>query len=180
VAWSKSAIFRGWLECALRPTAFFNGGWNLPPASNITRGDFRCSLWNDTVTPDEAAPIALTGYNGYLNQGEWRPAGREVTNPPNWSNGGTAMTGHGTDGGFTSAGGLITFGADNTVSAGPVTMTDIFGDMVFHGGQAQGPLNNPAGYQGLCFHYYGGLCEVDAGTFTVVWPPERVAQIQFV
>jgi hypothetical protein len=176
VAWSKSAIYREWLACALRPTPLFTGGWNLPPATGLERGDFRCAVYSNLPTPDETAPVAQTGYN----TGEWQGGGREITNPPNWLNGGPVMTGHGTAGGFTSAGGLITFGADNTVSDGPVTMSGIFGDLVFHAGQPFGPPNAPyVQYQGLCFHYYGGPAEVDGGTFTVVWPPERVAQIQF-
>jgi hypothetical protein len=173
VAWSKSAIFRAWLECALRPTQQFSGGWNLPPAGGLARGDFRCSVWSNVVTPDEAAPVALTGYSS----GEWAPGGgREITSGSGWPGGGPILAGHGTAGGFASAAGAITFGADNTVSDGPVTMAGIFGDMVFHAGQPVGP--GVAQYQGLAFHYYGGEAGVLDGTFTVVWPPQRVAQIR--
>jgi hypothetical protein len=42
------------------------------------------------------------------------------------------------------------------------------------------PNTGPVTYQGLCFHYFGGEQAVADGLFTVVWPPERIAQLQLV
>lgn len=179
MAWSKSAIFRAWLECALGPRPGFTSGWNKPPGGggydpDPSLGTFLCSLWRDGITPDETAPAITTGYGSA--GGQWvTNTGQEVTAGSGWPAGGVILTGTGTAGGFNSAGGTITFGGANAVSPIPVTMSGIYGDMVFHY-QADGTISR---FQGLCFHYYGGPCEVDAGTFTVVWPPERIAQIQF-
>jgi hypothetical protein len=188
MAWSRSAIFRAWLECALAPVPGFNGGWDLPGAVG-QRGDFRCSLWRNLNTPDETAPLSQSGLSTIGSAWQYfqnNADGRDSTGPPNggpalgaWPTGGPTLTGTGPAGGFTSAEGLITFGADNATSNGPCTMDDIYGDMVFHFGSLSAPP--PFGtviYQGVCFHYYGGECDVVDGTFTVVWPPERVAQIQ--
>jgi hypothetical protein len=185
VAWSKSAIFRAWLECALAPVPGFTGGWNLPAPVPDQVGDFRCSLWKDRpgFTPDETAPLAETGLAAPGSVWEDYPGdGMDSARPPNtgpaanaWPAGGPMITGTGRGGGFDSAGGLITFGGDNAVSAGPCTMSLIFGDMVWHfGADALATVF----YQGVCFHYYGGETDVTDGTFTVVWPPERIAQIQ--
>jgi hypothetical protein len=184
VAWSKSAIFRAWLECALAPMAGFAGGWNLPfgPANQV--GAFHCSLWIDQITPDETAPVGQTG----LTTGQWAqisppPAGNGmdstwVAGPTDltWPLGGPRIPGTGQAGGFTSAGGLVTFGGGSPVSAGPCTMGLIVGDMVFHFVAPSGTVN----YQGVCFHYYGGEQRVTDGTFTVIWPPEGIAQLQLI
>jgi hypothetical protein len=190
VAWSKSAIFRAWLESALRPTPNFSGGWNRPYTGPQQVGAYHVSLWTDGNTPDETAPANLTGLA--VVGGQW-----ERYNPPPtgvgmdstvagntgpalgaWPPGGPPVPGTGQLGGFTSAGGLITFGGGNPVSAAPCVMHSIVGDMVFHFHIQTGA--GLAQYQGLAFHYYGGAQRVTQGTFTVVWPPERVAQIQLV
>jgi hypothetical protein len=195
--WSRSAVFRAWLECALQPrigwapapTTRWAGGWNLGPGPLNT---FNCSLWKDTITPDETAPIELTGFatvgsvwqffnadTGNGMDSTW--AGGKPDNGEAWPIGGRLIPGTGQEGGFSSAGGLITFGGGNPVSNGLCTMALIHGDMVFCLGIAPiGPPTGPVQYQGLAFHYYGGEQRVTDGTFTVVWPPEGVAQLQVI
>jgi hypothetical protein len=183
-------VFRGWLESALAPVAGFQGGWNRPTTGGFNLNAWRCSLWKDGITPDETAPAALTGFAGVGGQWQfidpntgqgmdstWAEGKPEYAAA--WPLGGPLIGGTGQNGGFTSAGGLVTFGGDDVASNGLCTMRLIFGDMVFCEGLVA-PNTGPVTYQGLCFHYYGGEQAVADGLFTVVWPPERIAQLQLV
>jgi hypothetical protein len=189
MAWTKSAVFRSWLECALGPLAGWGGGWNRAGGINSVN-DWRCSLWKDTITPDETADVVDSGFavpgspwhlfNANTGNGmdsSWAEGRPEYAGA--WPVGGPRIPGTGQLGGFTSAGGLVTFGGGNATSDGLCTMRLIFGDMVFCPGLYP-PLNSLVPNQGLCFHYYGGEASVADGTFTVVWPPERIAQLQLV
>lgn len=81
----------------------------------------------------------------------------------NWAAGGRALASkaYAIDAGSSS----ICFTAANLSGAGNVTLSNVFGCLVYDLTISGGTVND----QGLCYNYFGGLQSVVAGAFTIVW-----------
>jgi hypothetical protein len=161
MAFGASAVFRQTIADALAPTASFVGKWNGADS-------YKCALYGNTGTPDKTVAATLTAYNA----GQW-VTGNEITDT-NWAAGGRVVTGTGSGGGYSSSASAVTFDGTDTAGAGNVTVANVYGDLVY-----DDTLTTPVADQGLAFHYYGGPQGVTAGTFTVVWNANGIAQITF-
>ena len=61
--------------------------------------------------------------------------------------------------------------ASNTAGGGNVTLTSVYGDLVY-----DSSLSTPVANQGLAFHYFGGVQSVTNGTFTIQWNTNGVVR----
>jgi hypothetical protein len=160
MAWTASGVFRQWVADSLAPTASFVGKWNSTDV-------FKCALYGNTPTPDRTVAANVTAYN----TGQWI-AGSEATDP-NWAAGGRTITGTGSGGGYASASNLITFDGADTAGGGNVSLT-AYGDLVY-----DSTLATPVANQGCAFHSFGGVQQVTAGSFTVIWNAAGIIQVTF-
>jgi hypothetical protein len=156
---SSSAIFRQWIADSLAPTASFAGKWNSTDV-------FKAALFNDTTTPDKTVAAASSAYN----TGVWVTANERTDT--NWAAGGRQVTGTGSGGGYTSTSNLITFDGADTSGAGNVTLSNVYGDLLY-----DDTLTTPVADQGAAFHSFGGVQQVTAGTFTIQWNASGLMQV---
>lgn len=160
MAFTASGVFRQWLADALAPTASFAGKFNSTDV-------YKCALYGNTGTPDKTVTAANSAYN----VAQWVTA-NEITDATNWTAGGRTIAGTGSGGGYTSSGSAITFDGNDTAGGGNVTLTGVFGDLVY-----DSTLSTPVANQALAFHYFGGSQSVTSGTFTVVWNVNGIVQV---
>lgn len=158
----SSKIFRQWIADSLAPTASFVGKWN---GTDV----YKCALFGNTGTPDNTVTAALSAFNA----GQWI-TGNEVTDATNWVSGGRAVTGTGSGGGYTSSTNLITFDGADTAGGGNVTLAGVYGDLLY-----DSTVVTPVANQGAAYHSYGGVQQVTAGTFTVIWNVNGLMQLTF-
>jgi hypothetical protein len=154
---ATSAIFNSWVRDCLSRTASFVG--------DIDVATFNVALFNDTTTPDNTVAAPAAAYNG----GVW-VTGNERTDATNWQAKGRPL---GTVT-LSAATGInyTMMDATDTAGAGNVTLSLVFGDLVY-----DDALSTPVVDQALCYHSYGGSAQgVTAGTFTVVWHANGVAR----
>jgi hypothetical protein len=149
MAWTASAIFREWpLQAYQASGTGFTG---------IDSDTAKVALYNNTPTPDKDAAVASTGYN----TGQWVLA-NEVTDATNWVAGGRALASKT----FTTpATGVFMFDAADLSGGGNVTLTNVFGCLVYDDSITAGTVAD----QGVSYHYLGGAQTVTAGVFTIVW-----------
>lgn len=152
MAWTDSRIFREWvynpmLKQGSAPTSY----------TDLLTDTVKAALFNSTTTPDRDAAVASTGYN----TGVWVTA-NEVTGSSEWVAGGRAIA---TDTITKSAGGVVTYTGANLAGSATVTMSGIFGCLVYDDTISGGTVAK----QGVCFNYFGGSQSVTAGTFSVNW-----------
>jgi hypothetical protein len=155
MAWTDSRIFQ---QAMLNPIAGRSWTTAAPTTySSLSADDIRASLFNNTTTPDRTAAVGSTGYN----TGTWVTA-NEVTDT-NWAAGGRALASKTftVDAGSSS----ICFSAANLSGAGNVTVSNVFGCLIYDNTITGGTVID----QGLCYNYFGGAQSVVAGTFTIVW-----------
>jgi hypothetical protein len=160
--WTDSRIFREWLACSLGPAAGFTGRWDPAAGPGLATGDYRVALFDDTVTPDETAPLPVTAYGS----GAWAAGEVADTGPDdNWPAGGTALL----NVTYADAGQAVVFTADQTggPTIGVVTLADAAGDLLYFTDASGGAPLLPD--QGSAFHSFGGPQSVTAGFFTVRW-----------
>lgn len=157
MAWTDSRIFQQAMFNPLTAAA-----WQITePTSYGTTGlsgdTINVALFNNSVTPDRAAAVGSTGYN----TGTWLTANEQTD--PNWAAGGRALASkaYAIDAGSSS----ICFTAANLSGAGNVTLSNVFGCLVYDNTITGGTVAK----QGLCYNYFGGSQSVVAGTFTIVW-----------
>jgi hypothetical protein len=151
MSWSGSAVFAAFAADVIACDPSQAGAW----ANSLNPGARQCfAFFNDQVTPDRAAPRPATirGAGEWLAARELSAAGWPGNGNPTW------RSVQGVD-----AAGAAGFVA-TTLSRANTTLTGVAGDLVYDTG---------AGGQGLCFHDFGGLVDVDNGTMTVSWasPP---------
>lgn len=124
------------------------------------------ALFNNTTTPDKDAAVASTGYN----TGVW-VTGNELSDT-NWAAGGRALASKT----FTTpAAGVTMFDAADLAGAGNVTLTAVFGCLVYDNTITAGTVAK----QGVCYNYFGGTQSVTAGTFTIVWNANGILRTTF-
>jgi hypothetical protein len=149
MAWSNSKIFQEWVNGPM----FQASGTSYTGLDSDT---VNVALFNNSVTPDQNAAVASTGFN----TGTWTLA-NEVTDATNWVSGGRALAGKT----FTATTALSTFDATDLAGGGAVTLIGTFGCLVYDNTISGGTVAK----QGVCFNYFGGTQSVTAGTFTIIW-----------
>lgn len=146
---TASAIFREWTQQMFQVSGTGYTG--------LDSDTINVALYGNTGTPDKDAAVASTGYN----TGAW-VTGNEITDATNWVAGGRALASKT----FTTpSSGVSMFTAANLAGGGNVTLTAVFGDLVYDNTISAGTVAK----QGVCFNYFGGSQSVTAGTFTIIW-----------
>lgn len=159
MAFTASAIFREW------PKSVMGQGQTaavLPAAyAGLGADTVNVALFNNTTTPDKDAALTSTGFN----TGTWTQSpGNEVVDATNWPTGGRALASKTLT---TPATGVFMFDAADLAGAGNVTLSAVFGCLVYDNTITAG--TGGVAKQGVCFNYFGGSQSVTAGTFTIVW-----------
>jgi hypothetical protein len=122
----------------------------------------KAALFNNSVTPDRTAAVASTGYN----TGTWVTA-NEVTGASEWVAGGRALSADT----WAQSGGVTNYSASNLIGSATVTMSNIFGCLVYDSTISGGTVAK----QGFCFNYFGGSQSVASGTFSINWSASGIA-----
>ena len=169
MAWTDSRIFQQAMLNPITASAWSTTEPTTYGANGLSADTINVSLFNNTTTPDRTAAVGNTGYN----TGTW-VTGNEVTDA-NWAAGGRAL-GSKT---FTidSGSSSICFGAANLSGAGNVTVSNVFGCLVYDNTITAGVT---VAKQGICYNYFGGAQAVTAGPFTIVWATPGGAAISAV
>ncbi len=157
MGWSASHIFRQWIADSLTRTSTPNYGTDVP----------KVALYNNSVTPDENASAALSAYNA----GQWATA-NEVFQAGQWAQGGVALSGISGTSHFADTADAVWYDAADLASGSAATLASIYGCLVY-----DDTLTTPVADQGMCFSYFGGIQQVTAGQFTVVWSALGVLRI---
>jgi len=144
MAFANSKVFRAFIKDALGRTNAFDldAGADTP----------KVALYGNGITPDQDATSANTAYGAgqwvtSISDTNWPAAGRPLVN-----------------GALSTAAATVFYDADDTVSNGNVTLSAVFGCLVY-----DDTLASVVNDQGLCFNYFGGTQSVTAGSFTIVW-----------
>ena len=158
--WTDSRLLRAWvanpmLKSGTAPTSYVS----------LTADTVKAALFNNSGSPDRDAAVASTGYN----TGQWTTA-NEVTGASEWVAGGRALASTAITQG---AGGVNTFSAANLVGSASLTMSNIFGTLVYDSTISGGTV---AG-QGVCYNYFGGGLSVSAGAFSINWNASGIFSI---
>jgi hypothetical protein len=159
MAWTDSRVFQ---QAILNPLARGVAATTGFPTGYLSQGlladTVNVALFNNTTTPDRTVAVGSTGFN----TGVWVLA-NEVTDVTNWVSGGRALLSktYALDVGSSS----ICFGAANLSGGGNVTLSNVFGCLVYDNTISGGTVSK----QGMCYNYFGGSQSVSAGTFTIVW-----------
>jgi hypothetical protein len=156
MAWTNSKIFREWMV-----TAYQAAGTGFTGLDSDT---VKVALFNNSVTPDQDAAVASTGFN----TGTWT-TGNEVIDATNWVSGGRALASKT----FTTpSAATFRFDAADLAGGGNVTITNAFGCLVYDDTITAGTVAD----QGVSFNYFGGAQSVTAGTFTIIWHANGINQ----
>lgn len=157
MAFTASAIFREW------PKSVMGAGQTaavLPAAyAGLGADTVKAALFNNSVTPDKDAALTSTGFN----TGTWT-TGNEVTDATNWASGGRALASKTLT---TPSTGVFMFDAADLAGGGNVTLTSVYGCLVYDDTITAGTGGIPD--QGICYLYFGGSQSVTAGTFTIAF-----------
>ncbi len=150
MTWSNSKIFRPFLADVLDNTAAFDLGTDVP----------KVATYNNTPTPSQDVTSAASAFNAGSSQ--WVTANEVIdTLNTNWVSGGRIL---GTTSLNSGTAGVVFYDAADTSGAGNVTMTSMFGCLVYND-----TLTTPVADQGICFNYFGGTQSVTNGPVTIVW-----------
>jgi hypothetical protein len=150
MAWTSSRVFREWVAGPMMQAA--GTGY-----TGLDSDTVKAALFNNTVSPDADAAVTATGYG----TGTWTTA-REVSSGTGWPVGGRALTGKTVSG---PEPGVMAFGAANLAATGTVTLSSVYGALVYDDSVTGGTVAD----QGVAYLYFGGAVSVTSGTFTVVW-----------
>lgn len=156
MAWTNSKIFTQWVNSPMWQAA--GTGY-----TGLDSDTVKSALFNNSVTPDQDAAVANTGFN----TGTWVTA-NEVTDATNWVSGGRALASKT----FTAGTATSTFDAADLAGGGTVTISGAFGAFTYDDTISAGTVAD----QGVCFNYFGGTQSVTAGTFTIIWHANGLAR----
>jgi hypothetical protein len=155
MAWSNSKIFSAFITDALNGTAAFD----------LDSDTLKAALYDNDITPAQAAAAADTAYNA----GQWAASGNEVADGTNWDAGGEPLTSPSSS----SSSNVYTFDADDTSQGGATcTLADVYGCLVY-----DDTLTSPVADQGICYIYFGGVNSVTGGTFTINWDSSGICAL---
>ena len=160
MAWSASAIFQ---QAMLNPISGQANAVAKPAGfTSLTADAVKVAVYGGSATPDKTAAVGSTGYN----TGQW-VTGNEITGT-GWAAGGIAVGTTKTwtvDSGSSSLCYQVTAPSAGQTSATGVTLANFYGLLVYDSSISGGTVAN----QGLCFNYFGGVQNIVAGAFTVLW-----------
>ncbi len=144
MAWSNSKVF----------AAFVHNALDRGVAYDLDGDTFKAALYDNDITPDNAAALANIAYNA----GQWTATGNEVADGTEWDAAGEPLTG--VD--ITTTTTTVKFDGDNTPSGGSsATLANVYGCLVYD--------DTVTGDYGVCYNYFGGVNSVTDGTFTIIW-----------
>jgi hypothetical protein len=150
MAWANSRIFREWVVGPM---------WQASGTgyTGLDSDTVKAALFNNSVTPDQDAAVASTGFN----TGTWTTT-NEVTDVTNWVSGGRAVSSKT----FTSpSAATVMFDVADLAGGGNVTLAPFYGCLVYDDTITGGTVAD----QGCSYHYFGGAQQVTSGTVTIVW-----------
>ena len=145
MAWTNSKVFRALVADVFDNTTAVDLGTDVP----------KVALYGTTPTPSQD----VTSANSAYAVDQWI-TGSELTHA-NWPAGGRPLASTVLNSGTA---GVVFYDAADTTGAGTLTLTAVFGCLVY-----DDTLTTPVVDQGICYNYFGGSQSVTAGTFTVVW-----------
>lgn len=158
MAWTDSRIFREWVAGPMMQAA----GTNY---TGLDSDATKAALYNNTTTPDRDAAVANTGFN----TSTWTTT-NEVTGASEWVTGGRALASKT----FTTpSSGVAMFDAADLTGSATVTMSGIFGCLVYDDAITAGTVAD----QGVCFNYFGGTTGVTSGTYSILWNASGIFRI---
>lgn len=150
MAWTTSGVFGNMLGSILGGEHVFALGYQYgTPVDGVAN----VALFDNTITPDKAAPYADAQYGA----GAWDSGEKFIVTA--WPEGGIAATAAGISYPNDPDLNVIMYDMDNTSSTTTLTLTDVYGALVYDDGTSQG----------ICFNYFGGPNAVTTGTLTIVW-----------
>lgn len=152
---TSSAVFQEWIKTILTASATSYTG--------LDSDTVNVALYGNSGTPNKNDTLANTGYGA----GQWT-SGNQVTST-NWAAAGRPLV----SAAVTATSGTIKFDADDTASDGSVTLSNVYGCLVYDDTISGGSVAD----QGVCFNYFGGAQSVSSGTFTVVWNTSGIFSI---
>ena len=157
--WSNSKIFRAYIGDVLT-------GTSLMKIQNGGDGNIKVALFPDTITPNQDVSATASQFGA---GGVWTAyaggTGAEKVDVTNWVTGGRVLASNANrkiD--YTSVANTVFFDADDLAGGGNVTLSAVFGCLVY-----DDTIATPVVDQGVCYNYFGGTQGVTAGTFTIVW-----------
>jgi hypothetical protein len=150
MAWTNSKVFEEWIIGPMLQAA--GTGY-----TGLDTDAVKCALFDDTITPDNDAAVASTGYA----TGVWT-----TTEPPQqfdaagWAQGGLDLasktfTTPGTD--------QVRFDAADRASTANVTLAGVVGCLIYDDTITAGTVAD----QGVCYLWFSGPAGVTGGSFTV-------------
>lgn len=151
MAWVNSKTFARLVVDSLAGTAPFD----------LNSDQLRIALYNDSVTPANAAASADTAYGA----GTWATASAEQSDAGQWDAGGLVIPSVT----VANVGPTITVDGGNVESGSACTIA-AFGGLVY-----DDTLASPVADQGVCFVYFGGEETQTNGIFRVVWAAAGIA-----
>jgi hypothetical protein len=157
MAWTNSKAFREHFVTAL-------GTRNTGDTGLVGANVINAALFNNSVTPDNSAAAASTGYN----TGTWLTA-NEVTDATNWPAKGRPLASKTLT---TPSAGVCRFDAADTAGGGTLTIANAWGCLIYNDSVTAGVVD-----QGVCYNYFGGAQSVTGGTFTIVWSANGIFEV---
>jgi hypothetical protein len=159
VAWTNSKVFEEWI---IGPMLQASGtGY-----TGLDSDTVKAALFDDTITPDNDAAVASTGFN----TGVWTN-----TEPPQqfdaagWVTGGLALTAKT----FTTPGAdSVRFDAADLPSTANVTITAAVGAFIYDDTITAGTVAD----QGVCYLWFSGPASVTSGSFTIIFGANGLIQ----
>lgn len=158
-----------WTESRLL-SSFVTDALNQTSGIDLNGDTIEAALFDNTITPDQAATSARAAFNG--SGGAW--ATGHVTDtgtsaPTGWPTLGRPLQS------ITSAftGNVYTFSAVATTSANAVTtITDAYGCLLY-----DHAVTTPVADPGICYAYFGGANSISLGSFVIAWNPGGIFTI---
>ena len=156
MAWTNSKIF----------AAAVLGALDRTNTLDFDGDSFKCALYDNDITPDNAVSAANSCYNA----GQWTAAGNEVADGTEWDAGGEPVVTPDVTQTTTTV--KWDDNGTNVVSGGTsATLANVYGCLVYN------DTSTAPADQGVCYNYFGGVNSVTDGTFTVVWSASGIFTI---
>lgn len=171
MSWSTaadSAVFAAFVQQILGESQTTSPHQGPSGYAGLIHDTVKCALYGNSGTPSKSDTAVKAAYNG--TAGPW-VVGNELTSSTQWPSGGIALT----SAALTVATNVVKFDAADTPSGGAVTLSNVYGALVYDDTVAAGTGGNAD--MGICYNYFGGAQSVTAGTFTVVWNSSGLFQV---
>jgi hypothetical protein len=162
MAWSTaadSAVFTAFMQQILGESQTTSPHQGPSGYTGLIHDTVKAALYGNGNTPLKTDTAAHAAYNG--SGGPW--ASGELTSSTQWPAGGIALT----SAALTVASNVVKFSAANTPSGGAVTLSNVYGCLVYDDTVVAG--TGGVADMGVCYNYFGGAQSVTSGTFTIVW-----------